>query len=83
MLIHRELIITLAARHQLPTIYPYRYFVTAGGLMCYGPDDIEQYRRGASYIDRILKGEKPADLPVRRRPIRAGDQPQNREGARA
>ena len=63
-LIHRELIITLAARHQLPTIYPYRYFVTAGGLMCYGPDEIEQYRRGASYIDRILKGEKPADLPV-------------------
>ena len=63
-LIHRELIITLAARHQLPTIYPYRYFVTAGGLMCYGPDEIEQYRQGASYIDRILKGEKPADLPV-------------------
>jgi ABC-type uncharacterized transport system substrate-binding protein len=63
-LIHRELIITLAARHQLPTIYPYRYFVTAGGLMCYGPDEIEQYRRGASYIDRILRGEKPSDLPV-------------------
>ena len=63
-LIYRDLIITLAARHQLPTIYPYRYFVTAGGLMCYGPDEIEQYRRGASYIDRILKGEKPADLPV-------------------
>ena len=63
-LIHRDLIITLAARHQLPTIYPYRYFVTAGGLMCYGPDEIEQYRQGASYIDRILKGEKPADLPV-------------------
>ncbi|MGC1844921.1 MAG: ABC transporter substrate binding protein, partial [Pseudolabrys sp.] len=63
-LIHRELIITLAARHQLPTIYPYRYFVTAGGLMCSGPDEIEQYRQGASYIDRILKGEKPADLPV-------------------
>ena len=63
-LIHRELIITLAARHQLPTIYPYRYFVTAGGLMCYGPDEIEQYRRAAGYIDRILKGEKPADLPV-------------------
>jgi ABC-type uncharacterized transport system substrate-binding protein len=63
-LIHRELIITLAARHQLPTIYPYRYFVTAGGLMCYGPDEIEQYRHAAGYIDRILKGEKPADLPV-------------------
>ena len=63
-LIHRELIITLAARHQLPTIYPYRYFVTAGGLICYGPHEIEQYRRAAGYIDRILKGEKPADLPV-------------------
>jgi putative tryptophan/tyrosine transport system substrate-binding protein len=63
-LIHRELIITLAARHRLPTIYPYRYFVTAGGLMCYGPDEIEQYRRAAGYVDRILKGEKPADLPV-------------------
>ena len=63
-LIHRELIIKLAARHHLPAIYPYRYFVTAGGLMCYGPDEIEQYRRAAGYLDRILKGEKPADLPV-------------------
>jgi putative ABC transport system substrate-binding protein len=63
-LIHRELIITLAARHRLPAIYPYRYFVTAGGLMCYGPDEIEQYRRAAGYLDRILKGEKPADLPA-------------------
>jgi putative ABC transport system substrate-binding protein len=63
-LIHRQLIIDLAARHRLPTIYPYRYFVAAGGLICYGPDEIEQYRQAAGYVDRILKGEKPADLPV-------------------
>jgi ABC-type uncharacterized transport system substrate-binding protein len=63
-LIHRELIMMLAARHRLPTMYPYRYFVSAGGLMCYGPDELEQYRGAAGYIDRILKGEKPADLPV-------------------
>jgi putative ABC transport system substrate-binding protein len=62
--IHRQLIIDLAARHRLPTIYPYRYYVSAGGLICYGPDEIEQYRQAAGYIDRILKGEKPADLPV-------------------
>jgi len=62
--IHRQLIIDLAARHRLPTIYPYRYFVAAGGLICYGPDEIEQYRQAAGYVDRILKGEKPADLPV-------------------
>jgi putative ABC transport system substrate-binding protein len=54
----------LAARHQLPAIYPYRYFVAGGGLMSYGPDDIEPFRRAAGYVDRILKGEKPADLPV-------------------
>ena len=62
--IHRQLIIDLAARHRLPTIYPYRYFVAAGGLICYGPNEIEQYRQAAGYVDRILKGEKPADLPV-------------------
>jgi putative ABC transport system substrate-binding protein len=62
--VHRELIITLAARHRLPAIYPYRYFVTDGGLTSYGPDPIDQYRRAAGYVDRILKGEKPADLPV-------------------
>ena len=61
---YRELIIGLAARHQLPVVYPDRIFVTDGGLVSYGPDRIDQYRRAAEYIDRILKGEKPADLPV-------------------
>ena len=61
---HRELIITLAARHKLPAIYPYRFFATDGGLASYGPDTIEPYRRAAGYVDRILKGEKPSDLPV-------------------
>jgi putative tryptophan/tyrosine transport system substrate-binding protein len=61
---HRELIITLAARHRLPTVYTDRAFVTAGGLTSYGPDRVEQYRQAAGYVDRILKGEKPADLPV-------------------
>ena len=62
--VHRNLILGLAAAHRLPAVYPYRYYVTAGGLACYGPDTIDQYRRAASYVDRILKGEKPADLPV-------------------
>jgi len=62
--VHRELIVTMAARHQLPAVYPYRYFVTGGGLISYGPDSIDPYRRAAGYVDRILKGEKPADLPV-------------------
>ena len=61
---HRDLISALAARHRLPAVYPYRYFVAAGGLISYGPDVIDQYRRAAGYVDRILKGEKPADLPV-------------------
>ena len=52
------------ARHRLPAVYPYRFFVSAGGLMSYGPDNIEPYRRAAGYVDRILKGAKPADLPV-------------------
>src|SRR2546429_6073123 len=61
---HRDLIATLAARHRLPAVYPYRSFVTNGGLISYGPDMVDQYRRAASYVDRILRGEKPADLPV-------------------
>jgi len=61
---HRNLIISLAARHRLPAVYPYRYYSTAGGLISYGPNTIEPVRRAASYVDRILKGEKPADLPV-------------------
>ena len=58
------MIIALAARHRLPAIYIERFFVTAGGLISYGPDFSEQYVRAAGYVDRILKGEKPADLPV-------------------
>jgi putative tryptophan/tyrosine transport system substrate-binding protein len=61
---HREMIIGLAARHKLPAVYPYRFFATEGGLVSYGPDTIEPYRRAAGYVDRILKGEKPSDLPV-------------------
>ena len=61
---HRDLIVTLAARHQLPAVYSERFFVAAGGLFSYGPDFVDQYRRAAGYVDRILKGEKPADLPV-------------------
>ena len=62
--VHRDLIITLAARHRLPAVYSDRVFVTGGGLISYGPDRVDQYRRAAAYVDRILKGEKPADLPV-------------------
>ena len=54
----------LAARHRLPAVYPFRYFVTSGGLISYGPDSIDVLRRAAGYVDRILKGEKAADLPV-------------------
>jgi putative ABC transport system substrate-binding protein len=61
---NRDLIIALAAKHRLPAVYPYRYFASGGGLMSYGPDTIEQHRRAAGYVDRILKGEKPPDLPV-------------------
>jgi putative ABC transport system substrate-binding protein len=63
-IVHRELIIELAARHRLPAIYFQRAFVTGGGLVSYGPDPINPYQRAAGYVDRILKGEKPADLPV-------------------
>jgi putative tryptophan/tyrosine transport system substrate-binding protein len=61
---HRELIIGLAARHRLPAVYPYRSLVVSGGLVSYGTDAIDQYRKAAGYVDRILRGEKPADLPV-------------------
>jgi len=61
---HRDLIVTLAARHGLPTVYASRYFVIDGGLISYGPDIVDQYRRAAGYVDRVLRGEKPADLPV-------------------
>ena len=63
-LVHRAAIIALAARHKLPAIYSDRHFVAIGGLISYGPDQIDEYRQAANYIDRILKGEKPADLPV-------------------
>ena len=62
--VHRELIIALAARHKLPAVYWQRFYRASGGLMSYGPDLLDQYRRAAGYVDRILKGEKPADLPV-------------------
>ena len=61
---HRRLISEMAARHRLPAIYPYRYFAADGGLISYGPDNADQYRQAAQYVDRILKGEKPANLPV-------------------
>src|SRR5262249_55473598 len=60
----REQIIAWAARYRLPAVYPFRIYVNAGGLISYGPDQIDPYRRAAGYVDRILKGEKPADLPV-------------------
>jgi putative ABC transport system substrate-binding protein len=62
--IHRESIIAEVARHRLPTVYPYRHYAVRGGLMSYGPDLLDQYRGAAGYVDRILKGEKPGDLPV-------------------
>jgi putative ABC transport system substrate-binding protein len=61
---YRQLIITLAARHQLPTVYPFRFYTVDGGLVSYGPDPIDPHRRAAGYVDRILKGEKAGDLPV-------------------
>jgi putative tryptophan/tyrosine transport system substrate-binding protein len=62
--LHRDLIITVAARHRLPAVYPFHFFATSGGLISYGPYTVEPYRRATGYVDRILKGEKPADLPV-------------------
>ena len=61
---HRDLIISLAARHRLPAVYGFPYYATSGGLISYGPDPFDPHRRAAGYVDRILKGEKPADLPV-------------------
>jgi putative tryptophan/tyrosine transport system substrate-binding protein len=63
-LVHREMIVKLAAQHRLPAVYPFRYFVASGGLMSYGADTVEVFRRSALYIDRILKGAKPSELPV-------------------
>jgi putative ABC transport system substrate-binding protein len=63
-ILHRNLIIKLAAKHRLPAIYPYRYFIADGGLISYGPDELDAFRLAAGYVDRILKGEKPAELPV-------------------
>jgi putative ABC transport system substrate-binding protein len=63
-ILNRQLIITLAARHRLPAVYPFRFYAKDGGLISYGPDPIDPHRRAAGYVDRILKGEKPADLPV-------------------
>ena len=63
-IVQRKLIISLAARHRLPAVYGLRFFVVDGGLISYGPDSVEPYRRAAGYVDRILKGEKPGDLPV-------------------
>ena len=63
-IVHRELIIGLAARHRLPAVYPARLFVTSGGLISYGPNSVDSYRHAAGYVGRILKGEKPVDLPV-------------------
>ena len=62
--VHRDLIVSLAARYRVPAVYPLRYFVVSGGLISYGPDRLEPYQRAPGYVDRILKGEKPADLPV-------------------
>jgi putative ABC transport system substrate-binding protein len=62
--LHRDKIIAMAAQHRLPAVYPYRFYALSGGLVSYGVDLLESYRRAASYVDRILKGAKPADLPV-------------------
>ena len=62
--VHRTLIISLAARHKLPSVYAYRYYAVEGGLISYGPNTHDPVRRAAGYVDRILKGEKPADMPV-------------------
>jgi putative ABC transport system substrate-binding protein len=83
-ILHRKLIITLAARHRLPAIYAYSSFVTDGGLISYGPAVMDGYRRAAGYVDRILKGAKPDDLPVQApTKYETGDQPRHCQGARS
>jgi len=62
--VHRDLIVALAARHMLPAVYFGRFMATGGGLICYGPDFLDEHRRAAGYVDRILRGERPANLPV-------------------
>jgi putative ABC transport system substrate-binding protein len=62
--VHADLIVALAARYRLPAVYPYRFFATSGGLISYGTDNLAEWRRAASYVDRILKGEDSADLPA-------------------
>src|SRR5262245_7342539 len=82
-LIYREQIVALAARHKLPAVYPYRFYVTAGGLISYGPELTDRYRRAAGYVDRILKGaQSPPTAGSEPDQVRARDQPQNRQGAR-
>jgi ABC-type uncharacterized transport system substrate-binding protein len=80
--IHRDRIIALAARHQLPAIYYERFFIAAGGLISYGPNFVDEFRQAAGYVDRILRGEKPADLPVQAPTKYDLDQSQDRESAR-
>jgi len=80
---HRNLIISLATRYRLPNVYAFRYYPAIGGLASYGPDTIDEYKRAAGYVDRILKGEKPADLPVQAPTKYApGDQFQDRQDGR-
>jgi putative ABC transport system substrate-binding protein len=62
--IRRDLLVSLALQHRLPAVYPFRYFTASGGLASYGPDNLDIYARAATYVDRVLRGEKPADLPV-------------------
>jgi putative tryptophan/tyrosine transport system substrate-binding protein len=80
---HRRRIIALATLHRLPAIYPFRSYATDGGLLSYGSDAIDQWRQAASYVDRVLRGEKPADLPVQA-PTRyqMGNQSKDRQGVR-
>ena len=79
---NRDAIVRLTAQRRVPAIYAFRYYTTSGGLLSYGVDGIDLFRRTATYVDLILKGAKPADLPVQHRQVRAGHQPQDRQGAR-